>query len=102
MTISIGVPISSKELREGGGDVIRKWKQDRQRNRQEQANHGEDKRASTSEIRRHEKWVPRASQPVRIAELESSPLIGMFDSHPRLVSNLRSITRLAIHGETKV
>ena len=44
MTISIGVPISSGELREGGGDIIGKWKQERQRNRQEQANHGEAKR----------------------------------------------------------
>jgi hypothetical protein len=44
MTISIGVPISSGELREGGGYIIGKWKQERQRNRQEQANHGEAKR----------------------------------------------------------
>jgi hypothetical protein len=46
-----------------------------------------------SETRRHENSVPRAFQPVGTAEIESSLLIGMFDSHPRLVSNLWSITR---------
>ena len=44
-----------------------------------------------SEIRRQENSVPGDFQPVRTAEIESSLFIGMFDSHPRLVSNLRSI-----------
>ena len=45
-----------------------------------------------SEIRRHENTVSRGSRPVRMGELESSSLIGMFDAHLRLLSDLRSIT----------
>jgi hypothetical protein len=41
--IFIDVPISSGELCNCGGYVVRKWKPERQQNRQEQANHGEQK-----------------------------------------------------------
>jgi hypothetical protein len=86
-------PFSLGELRESGGYVIRKGKQKRKQNRSQQANRGKDTLPSTSRflkrfaIWRHERSIPRLSQPARIAGLESSPFIGMLDSSVSKTAN---------------